>query len=97
MTALERTLRNEGYLMLREINGVMCAVHQMMYTTAIMVGCNESGYSHRYCYEHATEALAALMEWNDTNEQPPGNWIVRKGVSGDYYNPNHINHAKVTP
>lgn len=53
---------------------------------AIVVGPDPMGYSRRYCYEHATEAKAALAAWNG-RDHPGGPWIKCKGAGLDLLNP----------
>lgn len=76
---LAAVLRENGYLEWRELaDGRVIAVSPMMYTFGLMVGCDESSYEYRYCYERAADARAALLTW-DGSGHPPGPWIKRKG------------------
>ena len=64
----------------------LCAVREFNYTTALLVGLDPVGYERRYCYEHRSDAQAALRSWDGT-EHPPGPWIKCKGAGWDLLNP----------
>lgn len=70
-------LYKQGYNFLREVpdNGI-CGLYRMLFTTALVVDMDWSGYSHRFCYETREEALNALKGW--TGEGDPVGYIVRK-------------------
>jgi len=80
-------LREHGYLLPHEKNGVWVAVYPFLFTTGIVTHLTKDGYSTRYCYEHFEDACRSLIEWNGEGD-PPGPWIKRKGIGGDYLNPN---------
>lgn len=79
----------EGYELPILINGSWCALMRMAFTTGLIVDIDEIGYSHRFCYEHYYEAKQALENYQDTEIFPDGNWIKRKGLNGDFTNPNY--------
>jgi len=79
-----------GYHSPKLINGVLCGLMRMAFTTGLFVGIDEIGYSYRYCYESMIEANNALAAYEDTNEFPTGDWIKRKGKGEDLANPNKI-------
>lgn len=71
----------------RTINGVPCGIFKFLFTWGLCVGIDQEGCEKRYCYEHATDAEAALMSW-DGQGHPPGPWIKCKGRDGaDLLNP----------
>ena len=68
----------EGYGNLREFpDGVVAGIYQMMFTTALVVGLDETGYQRRYCYEFRIDAIDALAVWDGTGD-PSGPWIKSK-------------------
>lgn len=67
-----------GYACLAEYRGQIVGLRQFMFTVAICVGIDESGYDHRYCYEHAGKALVAMIEWIVSGDDEPKEYIVRK-------------------
>ena len=87
---LKEYLEAEGYSQIKHIEGLgLCGIRPFIYTTAIVVGLNETGYKYRYCYpkNRALECVMALHVW-DGKGDPQGNWIKRKGEGGDFDNPN---------
>lgn len=51
-----------------------------------MVDIDPNGHERRYCYEHGSEAAAALEAW-DGGGHPSGPSIKCKGANGDLLNP----------
>ena len=94
---LEEHLEAEGYLKLREVNGIIIGIYRYMFTIAIVVDVNEDGYDHRYCYpyEDTLDCLVAF-EVYDGKGDPIGKWIKNKGWNRDRLNPEiedqHINN-----
>jgi hypothetical protein len=78
-----------GYKLVRRLpNGKFVGLSPQMFTIGLLVGLDETGYEYRYCYDNWGEAIMAIETWDGTDD-PPGNWIVRKGLGGgDYVNPN---------
>lgn len=79
-------LSASGYTDIRILGGKVCAVKQFNYTTAVVVGLDPVGYQRRYCYEHRTDAQAALAAW-DGEVHPSGPCIKCKGSGIDLLNP----------
>lgn len=79
-------LESQGYRHVTLRNGRVCAVKDLVFTTALLVGIDPIGYSLRYCYEHADEAEAALAAW-DGHGHPGGPWIKCKGAGVELLNP----------
>lgn len=87
MTLTKTLLQDFGYHEVRELpTGVWAGLQLMAYTTGLFVGLDETGYSHRYCYESYERASAALHAWDGSGD-PPGPWIVRKGLGPDKIGP----------
>ena len=80
------TLERLGYTDLHMRAGKLCGLHRYLFTCGLVVGLDDMGYSHRYCYERHEDALAALKAWDGAGH-PPGPWIKRKGAGGDLLNP----------
>lgn len=60
-------------------HGYVCLA-PFIFTYAIMVGVDETGYLYRYCYHTLSEARGALMDWKDNDyEGEPEGFIKRKG------------------
>ena len=75
-----------GHTSVRILDGQVCGVKSFLFTSAIVVGIDECGYSRRYCYEHQADAQAALLAWNGLGH-PGGPWIKCKGSGIDLLNP----------
>jgi hypothetical protein len=88
MSVTEENLRTEGYRFVRQLpNGRWIGIMQMNFTWGLFVGLDETGwYSYRYCYKNLIEAVTDSILWNG-EDNPPGKWIVRKGLGGDLHNP----------
>lgn len=74
---LEELLQDENYWDFQYKDGKICALQRFFFTVAIVVGIDESGYSHRYCYHNLLEAVTAYKEWNGKGD--PQNYIKKKG------------------
>jgi hypothetical protein len=85
---LEQHLKAEGFLMLKEINGIIIGIYRYMFTIAIVVDIDKDGYQHRYCYpyEHTRECLMAYHIYEGEGD-PIGPWIKNKGWNRDRLNP----------
>lgn len=80
-------LLDNGYSHLKRLpDGTICGVAPMAYTGGLFVGLDASGYRYRYCYETVAQASEALGAWNGEGD-PPGAWIVRKGLGEDRIGP----------
>ncbi len=79
-------LERYGYQNVRLLpSGFFAGVMAQMFTTALFVGLDATGYQRRYCYESDEDAISALAAWDGTDD-PPGNWIKEK--PSDRLNPN---------
>jgi len=83
MATLQRELaarfEPEGYRDLDVINGEIVGLRRFIYTSAIVVGMDETGYRTRYCYATMFEAKRALAEWRQSGAEEPSGFIKRKG------------------
>lgn len=60
------------------MDGEIVALGPFLFTTGIMVGMDESGYKHRFCYHNAEEASIALLRWIASEDDEPPDYITRK-------------------
>jgi hypothetical protein len=67
-----------GYKSPVKIHGKVVAIQQFIFTYGIVVGLDEWGYSHRYCYPNIHEAAAGLITWSLTGSEEPTGYIKRK-------------------
>lgn len=89
MKDLLEILAENGYTDIRQLpDGSWAGLMHYLFTTAIVVGLDSTGYSHRYCFEVRHEAGESFDKWDGIGD-PPGNWIKRKGSTGDFSNPNY--------
>ena len=71
-------LNREGYVRCIVMpTGEVAGLHQMLYTTGLVVGLGEHGYRTRFCYETRQQAQDALDAWDGVGD-PPGPWIKEK-------------------
>ena len=85
-----KALYAEGYCSLREIDGTLCGVMRMLFTTGLFVGLSATAWERRYCYEQFDDAVEALHHW-DGKGDPPGPWIKEK--PGDRLGPGVVEEA----
>lgn len=75
---LVATLNANGYThVLKMPDGSLCGIASMIYTTGLVCGLDDTGWSRRYCYKKKQEAIEALLAW-DGRGDPPGPWIKEK-------------------
>lgn len=80
-TELLAFLKGQGYSNLCVIDDKIVGILPFIFTTGIVVGLDEVGYHHRYCYGSGIEARVALEHWRLSGEPEPRGYIKRKGVS----------------
>ena len=68
-----------GYEKCVKLHGQIVGIRQFLFTAAIVVGMDDTGYSHRFCYHSALEALGALVNWVIEGGDEPSGYIKRKG------------------
>ncbi len=67
-----------GYGMPIRLDGELVALGPFLYTVGIIVGMDETGYKHRFCYASENEAMIGLLAWiGNDDEEPPG-YIKKK-------------------
>jgi hypothetical protein len=67
-----------GYGMPIKLDGELVALGPFLYTVGIMVGLNETGYTHRFCYPNEDAAMLAFLAWIGSDDEEPMNYITRK-------------------
>lgn len=67
-----------GYGMPVKLDGELVALGPFLYTTGIMVGMDETGYKHRFCYHNPDEAMLALLAWIGSDDDEPMGYITKK-------------------
>jgi hypothetical protein len=78
----EGTYRNVKQLTEGPYAGHFAHTAQMLYTVGIQVSHSDGLYVFgRWCYPSYVGAKQALDQWNGVGD-PPGEWIVRKGIGG---------------
>ncbi len=64
-------------------DGTIIGTGQLMFTTALYIGLNATGWERRYCYKNATDEDRALIQRNldalKTGDDEPTGWIARRG------------------
>lgn len=60
---LEAALAN-GYRSTRVIDGMVCAVMRMIFTTGVFYGLDEVGYRGRFCFDTKQNAELFLKDWD---------------------------------
>lgn len=68
-----------GYSNCCKINGKIVGLSSFIYTTAIVVGMDETGYEHRFCYHTPHTAMEGLLMWVVNGGDEPTGYIKRKG------------------
>lgn len=73
-----KAAEREGYMDVAVVNGQVCGLLPFMFTHGIVVGIDETGYSHRYCYPNFLAAKSAYAEWIVDGGDEPKGYIKRK-------------------
>lgn len=85
---LKEYLIEEEYFNIIEVpNKGICALYRFAFTTGLVYGIHEWGYSGRYCYSNLSDAKKALNKWDGLLEPQDDIWIKHKGEKGEYRNP----------
>lgn len=87
---LEQQLIDEGYTHLYDFGGTkgICGLRRFMFTTGLVYGLDDQGFSGRWCFPNNSDAQFSIIEWtrlHKTGESVPDNpendfWIKHKGV-----------------
>lgn len=83
---LIESLAADGYTDVVRFAKTLAGLHRFNFTTGLVVGLSSEGYERRYCFEHESDARAALNAW-DGEGHPSGPWIKCKGIGVDLLNP----------
>lgn len=87
-TDLLNSLLEQGYIEVKEMDGVVVGLLPFAYTVGIVVNIDHTGYSRRYCYPKSSDAFKDFKEWGGKHH-PKGNWIKCKGTGIDILNENY--------
>lgn len=67
-----------GYSFVKQLpSGEWAGIQRQLFTYALIVGIDKTGYRTRFCYSLKTDAVEALAKW-DGKGFPPGYWIKQK-------------------
>lgn len=61
-------------------DGSIAALHDLMYTRAILLGCTRFGFERRFCFENKSLADKRFTELTSEDDNPEG-FIARRGRS----------------
>ena len=61
-----------------KMDGKIVALGPFLFTTGIMVGMNDTGYEHRFCYHTEDQAMIALLAWIGSDDDEPEGYLVKK-------------------
>jgi len=87
---LIKELEEWHYAHFRQVPNIgLCCLAPFLYTIAVVVNPTRGSHAHRYCFQHFSEALTALLHWDGISELP-GNWMKKKGLGFDDTNPNYV-------
>jgi len=80
-------LADQGYFGVRKVGDKWIGCTRMLYTTALCIGLDDTGYAIRYDYEDPGAALLAALNLIDIDNPLPG-WVKSYGtreskISGD--------------
>lgn len=67
-----------GYGMPIKLDGKLVALGPFLFTTGIMVGMDDQGYEHRFCYHTSDAAMIALLSWIGSDDPEPEGYITKK-------------------
>jgi hypothetical protein len=95
LVAKERLARasDNGYDQVRLLpSGEVAGIKVMLFTTALVLACDEDTYRARFCYEQPQDAIFALLHWSGSGD-PPGPWIVEKPAQR--FGPGALPHVRI--
>ncbi len=61
-------------------DGSIAALHDLLYTRAIMTGCTRYGFERRFCFQDKALAVQRFQELQSEDDVPEGH-IARRGRS----------------
>ncbi len=59
-------------------DGSVAALHELIYTRAILLSCTRYGFGHRWCYADREEASRVFARLESEDDELTG-WIARRG------------------
>lgn len=77
--ALLDYLKTQEFVELRVLeDGSICGIGKLMYTTALYIGLNSTGWERRYCYPEEQQAQKALGYLRTGEDEPARGYIARR-------------------
>lgn len=71
-------LATQGYTHVRVLpDGTIAGLVELMFTTGLCMGLNETSWQKRYCFEQRSDAMDALQGLTSLTDEPSG-WIARR-------------------
>jgi hypothetical protein len=93
---LLEVLKEEGYEYITPLDmegvEIACGLYRFVFTTGLVIGLDETGYSGRFCFPShadAKEVLLSLKKLPKDLRKLPGNWIKFKGKM-EFSNENYV-------
>lgn len=69
----ENFFLDQGYLRVRKLeDGSFIGLGKLIFTTAVYVDLNSSGYDRRYCFKEPTKALEEFEKMRTLEDEPTG-------------------------
>lgn len=73
-------MQESGYRAARVLpDGSVAALRDLLYTRAIMLGCNRDSYELRFCFEDRALADKRFAELHSEDDEPEG-YVARRGM-----------------
>lgn len=72
-------LKEQKFVDLRVLeDGTICGLAKLMYTTALYIGLNSTGWERRYCYREEQQAQKALGWLKTGDDEPARGYIAQR-------------------
>lgn len=79
---LIQRLQADGYFGVRELaDGTVAGMGRLLFTTAIYLGMDETGWEFRFCYKDHQLARAEFAKLTSADDVPAG-WVARRFGAG---------------
>lgn len=72
-------LKTQEFIELRVLeDGSICGIGKLMYTTALYIGLDSTGWERRYCYPEKQQAQKALGYLVTGDDEPATGYVARR-------------------
>lgn len=72
-------MERQGYFSLRELeDGTVVGLGKLLYTTALFIGLNSTGWERRYCYPEEQQAQKALGCLQTGDDEPARGYVAKR-------------------